>query len=83
MQNSSSVNTLAATVSMTGVCAAVQWVANSKLGLAMPPEVVLFTGAILTSASHFIVNFINAWIAVDEPKIAAAMTLPTTIESQP
>jgi hypothetical protein len=49
----------------------------------MPPEVVLFTGAILTSASHFIVNFINAWIAVDEPKIAAAMTLPTTIESQP
>ena len=84
MKNTSSVNTLAATLTMTGTCATVEWVGNSLLKLAIPPQVVIELGALITTLSHFLVNVFNAYVTVNDPKFAAALnaeqaTAPTTI----
>jgi uncharacterized protein YceK len=78
MNQSSSVNTLAATAGMTGVAASVQWLANSKMGWGMPPEVVLFVSAGLISAGHFLVNLLNAVLAKDGlPTVSETGTVVT------
>ena len=85
MQNTSSVNTLAATATMTGTCATVEWIGNSVLKMGIPPQVVIEIGALVTTLAHFIVNCFNAYISVNDPRFAAALqsenikTAPTTI----
>ena len=82
MGQTSSVNTLAATTGMSTVIAMVEWFANSKLGLAMPPEVVVGFAAIIVPIAHFLVNVVNTlwsgWVAANEPAaIGAAPTIVT------
>ena len=84
MQNTSSTNTLAASAGVIGIAPVVEWVANSLLHLAMPPQVVLFTAAALVTVCHFVVNVFNAFILLDAPKFAAVLKsepsiLPTTV----
>ena len=84
MNKTSSTNTLAATSAMTAVGATVEWIANSKYQLGMPPQVVLFVAAIVVSSGHFLVN---VFIGTDDPKFAAALksesvTLPTTVTTE-
>jgi hypothetical protein len=72
---------------MTAVGATVEWIANSKYQLGMPPQVVLFVAAIVVSSGHFLVNVFNAFIGTDDPKFAAALksesvTLPTTVTTE-
>ena len=87
MHNTSSTNTLAASAGVIGIAPVVEWVANSWLHMAMPPQVVLFTAAALVTIGHFAVNVFNAFVSVNDPKFSAALkseiaSAPTVITQE-
>jgi len=60
MTKTSSVVTGGATFAAAGIAPLVEWLANSKFNLAMPPQVVLIVAAALVTVGHFLTNVINA-----------------------
>ena len=84
MAQTSSVNTLAATTGMSAATSLVEWLANSKMHLAMPPEVVLTIAAGLVTISHFLANVINSALTEDGlPTLAPFVpSVPTTVTHQ-
>lgn len=81
MAQTSSVNTLAATTGMSAATSLVEWLANSKMHLAMPPEVVLTIAAGLVTISHFLANVINSALTEDGLPTLAQF-VPTTVTKQ-
>ena len=87
MTQTSSVNTLAATTGMSAATSLVEWLANSKMHMAMPPEVVLTIAAGLVTLSHFLANVINSALTEDGlPTLAQFVpfvpSVPTTVTHQ-
>lgn len=62
MSKTSSVVTGSATVAAAALAPAIEWLANIRLQLAMPPQVVLIVAAALVTAGHLAVNLVGAWM---------------------
>jgi hypothetical protein len=57
-------------------------VGNSILHLAIPPQVVIELGALITTLAHFLTNVFNAYVEVNDPRFAAELNnqpAPTTV----
>jgi len=81
MSQTSSIITAGVTASVAGVAPLVEWIANVRLGLQMPPQVVLIVTAVLLTISHFLANVANTlwngWVEKNEP--TDMNSAPTTV----